>query len=196
MNDNKCASAAEACNLLLGLLIIAQFPIMFGLASSYATIQIIPWVLTAYPMIIITVVLMYKSGDIVGATCNAVLSVVLMGQNFVKGILALVYFVADKEIPVEFTMDAAMIDGCAYLVGAILLVFIGWLAFAGCKIGGVCIWAAAVGFLGLTLLYFGILPIGGLIGGIGLHILAIWLVYSGIGGVVNKATGKQIFPKC
>lgn len=196
MNENRCASAAEACNLLLGLLIVAQFPIMFGMASGNAVIQIIPWVFTAYPMILITVVLMYKNGDIVGATCNAVLSVVLMGQNFVKGIMSLIYFVADKEIPVEFARDAAWIDGCAYLVGAVMLVFIGWLAFMGCKIAGVSIWAAAIGFLGLTLMYFGILPIGGLIAGIGLNILAVWLIYSGIGGVVNKATRKQIFPKC
>lgn len=196
MNDNKSASAAEACNLLLGLLIVAQFPIMFGIVSENATIQIIPWVLTAYPMIIITVVLMYKSGDIVGATCNAVLSVVLMGQNYVKGIITLVYFVTDKEVPMEFTRDAALIDGCAYLVGAIMLAFIGWLAFMGCKIAGICIWAAAVGFLGLTMAYFNILTTGGLVAGVGLNILAVWLMYSGIGGVVNKATGKQIFPKC
>lgn len=196
MNDNKYASAAEACNLLLGLLIIAQFPIMFGLVSENASIQIIPWVLTAYPMIITTVILMYKNGDIVGATCNAVLSVVLMGQNFVKGILALIYYVADIDVPMEFSRDAALIDGCAYLVGVVMLVFIGWLAFVGCRIAGICIWAAAVGFLGLSMMYFGILPLGGLVAGIGLHILAIWLIYSGIGGVVNKAMGKQIFPKC
>lgn len=127
MNENKCASAAEACNLLLGLLIVAQFPIMFGMVSGNAVIQIIPWVLTAYPMILITVVLMYKNGDIVGATCNAVLSVVLMGQNFVKGILSLIYFVTDKKVPIEFARDTALIDGCAYLVGAVMLVFIGWL---------------------------------------------------------------------
>ena len=137
MNENKCASAAEACNLLLGLLIVAQFPIMFGMVSGNAVIQIIPWVLTAYPMILITVVLMYKNGDIVGATCNAVLSVVLMGQNFVKGILSLIYFVTDKKVPIEFARDTALIDGCAYLVGAVMLVFIGWLAFMGCRIAGV-----------------------------------------------------------
>ena len=196
MNENKCASAAEACNLLLGFLIVAQFPIMFGMVSGNAVIQIIPWVLTAYPMILITVVLMYKNGDIVGATCNAVLSVVLMGQNFVKGILSLIYFVTDKKVPIEFARDTALIDGCAYLVGAVMLVFIGWLAFVGCRIAGVCIWASATGFLGLTLMYFGILSMGGLIAGIGLNILAVWLIYSGIGGIVNKATGKQICPKC
>lgn len=196
MEQNKYASSAEACNLLLGLLIVAQFPIMFGVAGSRAVIQMIPWVLTAYPMILITVVLMYKSGDIVGATCNAVLSVVLMGQNFVKGIMNLIYYVADKEVPVEFARDAALIDGWGYLVGVIMLVFIGWLAYGGCKIAGISIWAAAIGFLGLSLMYFGILPVGGLICGIGMGILAIWLIYSGIGGVVNKATGAQIFPKC
>ena len=102
----------------------------------------------------------------------------------------------DKKVPIEFARDTALIDGCAYLVGAVMLVFIGWLAFMGCRIAGVCIWASATGFLGLTLMYFGILSMGGLIAGIGLNILAVWLIYSGIGGIVNKATGKQIFPKC
>ncbi|MCI8581665.1 MAG: hypothetical protein HFH13_00785 [Dorea sp.] len=40
------------------------------------------------------------------------------------------------------------------------------------------------------------LQAGGLIGGIGLGILGIWLIYTGIGGVVNKAIGKQMFPHC
>lgn len=79
----------------------------------------------------ITVVMIYKSGDIVGATCNAVLSVVLMGQNFVKGIMNLIYYISGKEVPVEFARDAALIDGCAYLVGVVMLLFIGWLAFCG-----------------------------------------------------------------
>lgn len=167
---------------------------MFGLASSNAVIQVVPWVLTAYPMIIITVVMIYKSGDIVGATCNAVLRVVLMGQNFVKGIMNLIYYISGKEVPVEFARDAALIDGCAYLVGVVMLLFIGWLAFCGCKIAGICVWASAVGFLGLSMMYLGGIQAGGLIGGIGLSILGIWLVYTGVGGVVNKAVGKQIFP--
>ncbi len=196
MEQNRYASSAEACNLLLGLLIVAQFPIMFGAAGPNAVIQVIPWVITAYPMIIITVVLMYRSGDIVGATCNAVLSVVLMGQNFVKGVMNLVYFVSGKEVPAEFVRDAALIDGCAYLVGVVMLIFIGWLAFGGCKIAGCCIWASAVGFLGLSIMYLTGLQAGGLIGGIGLGILGIWLIYTGIGGVVNKAIGEQKFPYC
>ena len=167
---------------------------MFGLVSSNAVIQVVPWVLTAYPMIIITVVMIYKSGDIVGATCNAVLSVVLMGQNFVKGIMNLIYYISGKEVPVEFARDAALIDGCAYLVGVVMLLFIGWLAFCGCKIAGICVWASAVGFLGLSMMYLGGIQAGDLIGGIGLSILGIWLVYTGVGGVVNKAVGKQIFP--
>ncbi len=196
MEQNRCASATEACNLLLGLLIVSQFPIMFGLASPNAVIQVVPWVLTAYPMIIITVVMIYKSGDIVGATCNAVLSVVLMGQNFVKGIMNLIYYISGKEVPAEFARDAALIDGCAYLVGVVMLLFIGWLAFCGCKIAGICVWASAVGFLGLSMMYLGGIQAGGLIGGIGLSILGIWLIYTGVGGVVNKAVGKQIFPLC
>lgn len=31
MEQNRWASATEACNLRLGLLIVSQFPIMFGL---------------------------------------------------------------------------------------------------------------------------------------------------------------------
>ena len=49
------------------------------------------------------------------------------------------------------------------------------------------------GLLGLSMMYLGGIQAGGLIGGIGLSILGIWLVYTGVGGVVNKAVGKQIF---
>ena len=74
-------SAIPLCNMILGLLIIAQVPVMFGAISGAGTIWLAPWILCAYPVIVFCVIKMFRDGDMVEATINGVLSCVLMGQK-------------------------------------------------------------------------------------------------------------------
>ena len=181
-------SAIPLCDMVLGLLIIAQIPLMFGMVSGAATIGIIPWVAVAYPVIIVCVVLMFKNGELVDATVNGVLSGVLMGQNAVTGIIYLVYSSAGQAVPADVMGGMALISGFAFLAGAIILLPVSWLAFHVNKVGGICICCAGIGFLSLFGLYMGAGGICGLIAGIGLTILAVYLLLTGIGMLFPKKT--------
>lgn len=76
-------SAIPLCNMTLGLLILAQIPVMFGVLQGAATIWLAPWIICAYPVILVCVIKMFRDGDMVEATINGVLSCILMGQNAV-----------------------------------------------------------------------------------------------------------------
>lgn len=184
--NTKYATTAPLCNMLLGLLIIAQAPIMLGLVGGDAVIGVLPWVLAAYPAIIIAVIFMILDGQLLNATVNGVLSIVLMGQNFVKGIVYLAFAAQGAFSGPELVAAMALIDGAAYLVGGIILVAVGALNFSQSKLAGICIWCAAAGFICLFgASYLGV-AVFGLVGGIGLLILAIFLVYAGISELIGR----------
>ena len=139
-----------------------------------------------YPAIIIAVIFMILDGQLLNATVNGVLSIVLMGQNFVKGIVHLAFAAQGALIDPELVAAMALIDGAAYLVGGIILVAVGALNFSQSKLAGICIWCAAAGFICLFgASYLGV-AVFGLVGGIGLLILAIFLVYAGISELIGR----------
>lgn len=193
-NNNKWVSSVPACNMVIAILIFAQVPMMFGMASSDAVIYALPWLLSAYPVILITVVIMFKNGDFVDATMNSILSGVLMGQNFVRGIIALTLLATGKEPSAELLMSSAVIDMWVYLVAGIILLCAGWLAHFQSKMAALGVWSGAIGFLALSAMYAGISPICGLIGGIGLVILGIYLLYSGLAMLTNMTLQKEVLP--
>lgn len=194
MENNKFASSIPACNLIIALLIFAQIPIMFGLVSGEAIIYALPWLLAAFPVLLICIVIMYKNGDFVDATINAVLSGVLMGQNFVRGIISLTMYNAGTQPTPELIMAGYAIDMWVYLAGGIILLVAGWLAHFQTKMGAVGIWCGAVGFLSLAAMYGGLGQFFGMIGGIGLTVLAIYLLYSGLALLVNTVMPKPVLP--
>ncbi|MDO4311556.1 MAG: hypothetical protein Q4C52_00555 [Eubacteriales bacterium] len=192
MEKNRLASSIPACNMIIALLIFAQIPIMFGIAAPNAVIFALPWILAAFPIILICVVIMYKNGEFVDATLNAILSGVLMGQNFVRGMIALQFVTSGREVSQELILSSYAIDKWVYLAGGVILLFAGWLASFQCKMAAIGVWAGAVGFLALAAMYHGIGNIFGMIGAIGLVILGIYLLYSGIAILVNTAMQKEV----
>lgn len=173
-------SAIPLCNMILGLLIIAQIPVMFGAISGAGTIWLAPWILCAYPVIVFCVIKMFRDGDMVEATINGVLSCVLMGQNAISGLIWLVFTLQGQLPPAEVLVGMAMINGMAFLVGAIILLPMAYLAFQGSKIAGICIGASGIGFLALFFLYYGFGDFFTLIAACGLTILALFLLLSAI----------------
>lgn len=193
MEEKKWPSAIPACNMTIGLLIFAQFPILFGQIPASGIVEALPWLLAAYPVILITVVIMYRNGDFVDATINAILSGVLMGQNFVRAGMGLAYSVAGKDVPTELAVCAYPIDGWAFLVGGIILLFAAYLAFHGSKMAGIGVLACAIGFIALSITNFGICNLL-IVGGCGLGLIAVYLIYSGLVMLVNGAMQKEILP--
>ncbi|MDO4532867.1 MAG: hypothetical protein Q4C36_04010 [Coriobacteriia bacterium] len=168
-------SAVPLCNMIVGLLIITQFPVMFGMISGEQTIWLLPWILCAYPMIIICVVKMFRDGAMMDATINGVLSVVLMGQNAISAAIWLAYSSQGTAVPPEVLGGMALINGVAFLAGACILLPFSYLLFKGNKIAGVCVACAGIGFLSLFPTYWGIANLG-LVAGIGLTILGVFLL--------------------
>lgn len=194
MENNKFASTIPACNMIIALLIFAQIPIMFGLAPANAIIYAMPWILAAFPVLLICIVVMFKNGDFVDATINAVLSGVLMGQNFVRGIISLTMLNAGTQPTADILAASAAIDTWVYLAAGIILLVGGWLAHFNSKLSAVGVWASAIGFLSLSAMYAGFGQLFGLIGAIGLVTLGVYLLYSGLAILVNTAMQKKVFP--
>ena len=194
MENNKWVSSIPACNMIIAILIFAQLPIMFGTAPApNAVIYALPWLLAAYPVILLCVAIMFKNGDFVDATMNAILSGVLMGQNFVRGIIALTLLATGKEPSVELLMSSASIDMWVYIVGGIILFGAGWLAHFNSKMAAIGVWSGAIGFWGFAAAYAGF-GIGGLIGAIGMLILGLYLLYSGLAMLINMTIQKEVLP--
>ncbi len=194
MEDKKYASTIPACGMIIAILIFAQIPIMFGKADPNAIIYALPWLLSAFPVLLLCIVFMFKNGEFVDATINAVLSGVLMGQNFVRGIIALAMYSNGVEVTPELMMSSYAIDKWVYLAGGIILLFACWLAHFGSKMAALGILAGAVGFLALSAMYAGFGSAFGTVGAIGLVVLGIYLLYSGIAGLLNTALGKKVLP--
>ena len=168
-------SAVPLCNMIVGMLIITQFPVMFGMISAEQTIWLLPWILCAYPMIIICVVKMFRDGAMMDATINGVLSVVLMGQNAIAAAIYLAYSSQGATVPPEVMGGMALINGMAFLAGACILLPFSYLLFKGNKVAGICVACAGIGFLSLFPTYWGIANLG-LVAGIGLTILGVFLL--------------------
>ena len=194
MENRKWASSIPACNMVIAILIFAQIPIMFGKLSTDAFLFVLPWLLSAYPVILITVIIMFKNGDFVDATMNAILSGVLMGQNFVRGIMTLSLLNSGAQLSQELMFASFAIDKWVYLAGGSILIVAGWLAHFKSKMAATGVWSGAVGFLALAALNAGFGGIFGLIGGIGLVILGVYLLYSGLAMLVNMTIQKEILP--
>lgn len=194
MENNKWASSIPACNMVIAILIFAQIPIMFGKAAPNAIIYVLPWLLAAFPVILICDVIMFKNGDFVDATMNAILSGVLMGQNFVRGIIALTLMTNGTEVPMDLVLSSYAIDKWVYLVAGIILLGAGWLAHFNSKMAAIGVWSGAIGFLALSAMYAGFGDIFGLIGGIGLVILGVYLLYSGLAMLINMTIQKELLP--
>lgn len=194
MENKRFASSIPACNLIIALLILAQIPIMLGIIGGDAIIYVLPWLLAAFPVLLICIVMMFINGEFVDATINAVLSGVLMGQNFVRGIIALSMYNAGVQATAELMAASAAIDMWVYLGGGIILVIAGWLCHFQSKMGAIGVWSGAVGFLALAAMYGGLGQIFGLVGGIGMIILGVYLLYSGLAMLVNTAMQQPVFP--
>lgn len=117
-----------------------------------------------------------------------------MGQNFVRGIIALTMYNNGVEVTPELMMSSYAIDKWVYLAGGIILLFACWLAHFNSKMAVLGILAGAIGFLALAAMYAGFGSAFGTVGATGLVILGVYLLYSGISGLLNTAMGKTVLP--
>lgn len=191
MNNKQKTSSVPACSLIIAMLIFAQIPILFGLAPEGAVIYALPWLLAAYPVLIVCIILMYKNGEFVDATLNALLSGVLMGQNFVRGIIDLVVLAAGAEVDPSLLQASHDIDKWIFLAGGVTLIFGGWIALHDHIAAGIGVWAGALGFICVAAVNAGFGEGFGTAGAAGIVIMGLYLFYTGISGLMKTAMGGR-----
>lgn len=192
--ERKWADPTALGDLTIGLLIFAQTFFMLGVIDSACIISLIPWILAAYPVLLIVTVIQFRVGNFLGATSNGLLGAVLMGQNFVKGIIELLFVLNGKNVPEALTAGSHFVDAMAFIVGGVILLFVGYLVCFKSNIGAISTWCIGIGFIFIALNSFGFGEIFGLLGACGVLVVAAWLVYSGIGMTVNTVLNKTVFP--
>ncbi|EHL08609.1 hypothetical protein HMPREF0322_00702 [Desulfitobacterium hafniense DP7] len=182
-------------NICIGLLLLAQWGFFTGITGPATGIVLLPWLLTAIPVIFVIVFIQFHLGDFVGGTVNGLLGIVLMGQGAVKGIIALLFILYGKDMPPTYGADAGLTDALPLLCAFVVLLAAGFLSGLGqSKIQAICVWVAAVGFLLMALASLGINPVLGLVGGCCMLVIGLWLFYAGIALLLNGAAGKSLLP--
>lgn len=194
MDNNKKASSISACQLIIALLVFAQIPIMFGKVESHAIVYMLPWVMAAFPLILICIVFMYKNGEFLAATMNAFLSGVMMGQNFVRGIIELQFITSGTKMSESLLQASQTIDMWAFLAGGIILLVGSIVEFVGCKMAGIGLFAGSIGFFCMSAMYAGLGGSFGTAAGVLILILAVYLLYGGLAQLVNNSLNKEILP--
>lgn len=194
MEPKKGTSSIPACNMLTAIIIFAQIPILSGQLDASGAIYALPWTFAAWPVLLICSVIMFKNGDFIDATLNTALGGALMGQNMMKGLITLLFFLSDKAIPAELLAARYAIDKWAYLICGLILLFSAWMAHFQSKLATFCICAGSIGFLSLAAMFAGFGRPWGLIGLIGLVVLGICRLYFGLAMMFNTAVQKKVFP--
>ena len=194
METKKWAPSIPACNMLTAIVIFAQIPILSGQLDANGVIYALPWTFAAWPVLLICSVVMFKNGDFIDATLNMALGGALMGQNMVKGLIALLFYLSDKAIPAELLAARYAIDKWAYLICGTGLLFSAWMAHFQSKLATFCICSGSLGFLSLAAMFAGFGRFFGLIGLVGLVVLGTCRLYFGLAMMFNTAVQKKVFP--
>lgn len=194
-NNQTWADPSALGNLIIGILILCQILMMLGKVDILTRITVVPWVLAAFPVLLIVVAIQFMRGDLMGATVNGLLGCVLMGQNFVKGIIDLIFLLKGMTPPQIMVIGGNSVDAVCYLLAGIILLFMGFLAGYMSKAAAISVWSAAVGFLCLSMFFFGYAgPLVAMIGTYGLVVIGVWCIYSGIAMLMNGMVQKQLLP--
>jgi hypothetical protein len=192
--EQNWADTGPLGSLTIGLLIIAQTMILFGQGDPLTIVAMVPWILVAFPVLLIVVIIQFRRGDLMGGTANGLLGAVIFGQNLVKGLFDLVFFISGKVPPPGLVAGGLIVDALAFATGGLVLLVAGVLAGFGSKWAALSVWAAGLGFISYSVAMLGFGPIFGLFGGIGMMIVAAWLIYSGIAGLVNGTFCAPVLP--
>lgn len=164
---------------------------LLGIVHGTAVAGAFPIIFCAFPIMVIAVVKMIKQGDLIGGTTNAVCGAVVMGQNGFVALMHLIYSAAGKEMPPEVAIGNAWFSGFAFLVVGLILFYITFLTLQVNKATAACLGIGAIGMASFGVYYFLViagnpLMIVGLMGAIGLFVLAAHMIYEALKSYLPK----------
>lgn len=193
-DESKWADPSAIGNLTNGLLILVQAFLMLGLAVPLTTIFLIPWIFMGTVVLVIVVVIQLKMGDLVGATANSILGIIVLGHFLVRGMIDLMFFLNGSVYSAEMISGSNHIEGIGFICTGIILLFVGYLGGFKSRLMAFFIWLAAAGFILSSISCFASMPYLGIIGSCLLLLVALWLIYSGIAILLNDMMQKQVLP--
>lgn len=190
----KWADPGVIGNFTNGILILIQAFLMLGLASPVTTIFFIPWISAGIAVLIIVVAIQLKIGDLIAATANSILGIIVLGHFCVRGIIDLMFIFNQSSYTPEMIMGSNQVEGIGFMCTAVILIFVGYLSGFKSSLMAVFIWLASAGFFLCSMANFVLMPQFGITGSCCLIIVAVWLIYSGLAALLNGVMQKQVLP--
>lgn len=181
-------------NINTGIVLLTLWPILFGVVDTTAMVAVLPWALMALPLVLLTSVVAFQQGNVLGAVANGILSGLTLCQNAVWGLVVMVYTAAGAEIPAAVTQAKGYVDGTAFTATAFMLLCV-TLTFA--KLHNYPM-ALFMGIIGVGFFCMGMSDLGivnlRLPAALCVVSFASWMLYSGCAMLVHHVLGRKILP--
>ena len=192
--EQKSIDPTPLGNITTGIVLLTLWPILFGVADSTAMIAVLPWSAMAFPLVLLTSVIAFRHGHVLGAVANGVMSGLTLCQNAVWALVLISFQSNGGEIPASVMAVKGYVDGAAYLGAAFMLLCI---AIIFCNLKNKTM------ALSMFLIFFGFCCMG--VSDLGLLQLrlpaalcitcfALWMIYSGCAMLAHDTLGRKILP--
>lgn len=192
--EQKSIDPTPLGNITTGIVLLTLWPILFGVADTTAMIAVLPWSAMAFPLVLLTSVIAYRHGHVLGAVANGVMSGLTLCQNAVWAIVLIAYQCFGKNVPVAVMAVKGYVDGAAYLGAAFMLLCI---AIIFCnlknKTMALSMFIIFLGFCCMGVSDLGLLQLR-LPAALCITSFALWMIYSGCAMLAHDTLGRKILP--
>ena len=192
--EQKSIDPTPLGNITTGIVLLTLWPILFGVADTTAMIAVLPWSAMAFPLVLLTSVIAYRHGHVLGAVANGVMSELTLCQNAVWAIVLIAYQCSGKDVPVAVMAVKGYVDGAAYLGAAFMLLCI---AIIFCnlknKTMALSMFIIFLGFCCMGVSDLGLLQLR-LPAALCITSFALWMIYSGCAMLAHDTLGRKILP--
>ena len=192
--EQKSIDPTPLGNITTGIVLLTLWPILFGIADTEAMIAVLPWSAMAFPLVLLTSVIAFRHGHVLGAVANGVMSGLTLCQNAVWAIVLIAYQCFGKNVPVAVMAVKGYVDGAAYLGAAFMLLCI---AIIFCnlknKTMALSMFIIFLGFCCMGVSDLGLLQLR-LPAALCITSFALWMIYSGCAMLAHDTLGRKILP--
>lgn len=192
--EQKSIDPTPLGNITTGIVLLTLWPILFGVADTTAMIAVLPWSAMAFPLVLLTSVIAFRHGHVLGAVANGVMSELTLCQNAVWAIVLIAYQCFGKNVPVAVMAAKGYVDGAAYLGAAFMLLCI---AMIFCRLKNttmaLSMFTIFLGFCCMGVSDLGLLQLR-LPAAVCITSFALWMIYSGCAMLAHDTLGRKILP--
>lgn len=192
--EQKSIDPTPLGNITTGIVLLTLWPILFGAADTTAMIAVLPWSAMAFPLVLLTSVIAFRHGHVLGAVANGIMSGLTLCQNAVWAIVLIVYQCSGKDVPVAVMAVKGYVDGAAYLGAAFMLLCI---AIIFCRLKNTTM-ALSMFIIFLGFCCMGVSDLGlfhlRLPAALCITCFALWMIYSGCAMLAHDTLGRKMLP--